>query len=228
MNGLTSAATPLPPAELHYSSTPSLQIRLSTAHPADSRQLKQTAMGRGNWEGADEETLVIAAQAGDLDAFDVLSRRYRPAAVTVARQTLSREAAEDAAQDSLLSAFKALPMLSEPGRFSAWFGSIVRHRAARMGRQRSKEPLPLDEVILAYAPSIVGSLHEDERSKHVRCAVSDLPEEIRSVTELHYLQEWSAPRIAEFLSTPLTTVKWRLHTARRLLRNRLAALEEIE
>ncbi|MFI5386663.1 MAG: RNA polymerase sigma factor [Fimbriimonadales bacterium] len=185
-------------------------------------------MGRTNWEGSDEETLVIAAQAGDLAAFDILAQRYRQAAVTVARQTLPREVAEDAAQDSLLSAYKALPKLEDPRRFAAWFGAIVRHRARRLGRERSREPLALDEVIAAYAPSIVARLHEDERSKQVHCAVSALSEEIREPTELHYMQGWTAPQIAEFLLLPLSTVKWRLYTARRLLRNRLAALEEIE
>ncbi len=181
-----------------------------------------------NWEGSDEETLVIAAQAGDLAAFDLLARRYRPAALTVARMILPLEAAEDAAQDALLAAFKALPNLAMPERFAAWLGTIVRHRAKRIGKERSGQPLPLDEVILAYAPSIVTRLHEDERSSQVRCAISALPIDIREATELHYLQDWTAPEIADFLSLPLTTVKWRLHTARRLLRNRLAALEEIE
>jgi RNA polymerase sigma-70 factor, ECF subfamily len=179
-------------------------------------------------EQSDEIVLVMAAQAGDLAAFDVLAHRYRPAAVTVARQLLSCEAAEDAAQDALLAAFKALPKLAEPGRFAPWLGVIVRHRAKRLGREWSKKPLPLDKVILSYAPSIVARLHEDERSQQVRCAVSELPSELREPVTLHYLQEWTANQIAAFLSLPLSTVKWRLHMARRLLRNRLAALEEIE
>ena len=182
-------------------------------------------MDRAVWE---ERMLVSAAQAGDLAAFDLLARRYRPAAVTVARQTLSVEAAEDAAQDALLSAFKALPSLGDVDRFSAWFGAIVRHRARRLGRERSKAPLALDEMIVAYAPSIVARLSEDERSQQVRCAVSRLPEDLREATALHYLQGWTAAQIAEFQSLPLSTVKWRLHTARRLLRNRLAALEDYE
>lgn len=184
-------------------------------------------MVRTNWEHSGETTLVMAAQAGHLAAFDILARRYRPAAVTVARQLLPLEAAEDAAQDALLSAFKALPQLADPDRFSAWLGTIVRHRARRIGREGAEAPLALDTVIVAYAPSIVARLHQDERSKEVRCAVSKLPPEIREATELHYLQEWTAPQIAEFLALPLSTVKWRLHTARRLLRNRLASLEEI-
>ena len=185
-------------------------------------------MERSSWRLTEEEELVVAAQAGDLEAFDMLARRYRPAALTVARQSLPAQQAEDAAQDALLSAFKALPSLQEPGRFPAWFGAIVRHRARRMGRVRSREPLALNQVIVTYAPAIVARLHEDERSQRVRCAISGLPAEVREPTTLHYLEGWTALQIAEFLSLPVSTVKWRLHTARRLLRNRLASLEEIE
>jgi RNA polymerase sigma-70 factor (ECF subfamily) len=183
-------------------------------------------MAQTKWEQSDELTLVIAARAGDLAAFDILARRYRPAAVTVARQLLSLEAAEDAAQDALLSAFKALPKLTDPARFAAWLGAIVRHRSRRLVRGIAEAPLALDAVIVAYAPAIVERLREDERASQVRCGVSGLPAEIREPTELHYLQHWSAPEIADFLGLPLSTVKWRLHTGRRLLRNRLASLEE--
>src|SRR5882724_3249264 len=139
-------------------------------------------MGRSNWEQSDEVTLVIAAKAGDLAAFDQLARQYRPAAVTIARQMLPSEAAEDAAQDALLAAFKALPMLEDPERFPAWFGAIIRHRSRRLGRERAKEPLALDQVIVSYAPSIVARIHDDERSEQVRCAIASLPPEIREAT----------------------------------------------
>lgn len=181
-----------------------------------------------DYAGWDEGMLVVAARAGDLKAFDVLARRYRPAAVALASQTLPAETAEDAAQDSLLAAFKSLPSLEDAERFGAWLGAIVRHRSRRLGRERSRAPLALDEVIVAYAPAIVSRLQEDESAKRIRCAISKLPEDIRVAAALRFLQEWTAPEIAGFLSLPLTTVKWRLHTARMLLRDRLAFLEEID
>ncbi|MGC5371869.1 RNA polymerase sigma factor, partial [Klebsiella pneumoniae] len=63
-------------------------------------------------------------------AFDELVARYRGAAVIIALQILkSRDRAEDAVQDSFLSAYKSLPQLADPGSFAHWLGSIVRHRA---------------------------------------------------------------------------------------------------
>src|SRR5579862_3033331 len=159
-------------------------------------------MRRVSWEQSDEETIVIAARAGDLAAFDQLARKYRPALVTIARQLLRGECAEDAAQDTLLAAFKALPRLQDPKRFSAWLGSIIRHRSRRLGRQ-AKPFVPLDQVILSYAPSIVERLQEDERSERIGKAIEGLPEELRNAAGLHYLQDWTTAQIAEFLGLPL-------------------------
>jgi RNA polymerase sigma-70 factor (ECF subfamily) len=174
------------------------------------------------WEEWEEARLVAAAQVGDLKAFDRLAQRYRPAAVVVASQVLgSREAAEDAAQDALLAAYKALPQLEDRSRFASWLGMIVRNRARRIGRG-SREMLDLDRLILAHAPSIVIPHEQRELSNVVRCAVQELPPDLRVVVQLYYLEDWSTDQVARFLSLPLTTVKWRLHHARRTLRPRLA------
>ena len=183
-------------------------------------------MALSGWHESDEIGLVIAAQAGDLHAFDRLAQRYRPAAVTIARQLLPHEAAEDAAQDALLAAFKAVPQLEDPSRFSAWLGTIVRNRARKLGLQRSKEPLPLDRVILAYAPSVLAQVESGDVANELRCAIAALPADVREAVDLHHLQGWTAVETATFLGLPLSTVKWRLHTGRRLLRSRLAFLED--
>jgi RNA polymerase sigma-70 factor (ECF subfamily) len=172
-----------------------------------------------------EEELVRAATRGDLKAYDSLVSHYRPAAIAVARQIVrGKERSEDVAQDALITAFKALPQLQDASRFGAWLAAIVRHRARRVSQSREEQTLPLDEFIALRVPALRGQRIRNE----VSCAIEDLPEEIRSVAELYYLQEWSTQQIAEFLTLPLTTVKWRLHTARRTLRPRLAESLEIE
>lgn len=171
--------------------------------------------GMQQWE---EEELVRAATAGDLRSYDVLVRHYRPAATSLARQIVRcREKADDVAQDALITAFKALPQLRESSRFGPWLASIVRHRAFR-----SKEPqnLSLDEVLLRYIPSLAAPT--EELAEDVLLAINALPDDLRPITELYFLEEWSAPEIADFLDLPLTTVKWRLHTARKQLSPRLA------
>ena len=53
-----------------------------------------------------DELLVVAAILGNLEAFEQLVVRYRPAVVRLARSIVGADHAEDVAQDSLLLAFK--------------------------------------------------------------------------------------------------------------------------
>ncbi|RYG44350.1 sigma-70 family RNA polymerase sigma factor [bacterium] len=169
--------------------------------------------------GWDENGWVRAAQAGDLSAFDELVRRYRPAATLTARGVLpSRELADDAVQDAFVAAYKALPQLADPNRFGSWVGSIVRHRAFRIRAGERTPPLPIDDFILSYVPSIQKELEEEEDRAEVRCALGQLAEELRTVVGLYYLSDWSVGDIADYTGLPRTTVKWRLHTGRQRLR----------
>ena len=77
-----------------------------------------------------DELLVLAAILGNLEAFEELVLRYRPAVVRLARTIVGTDYAEDVAQDSLLLAFKALPGIEEPRKFAAWLSAITRHRAS--------------------------------------------------------------------------------------------------
>ena len=66
----------------------------------------------GPFESPDE-LLVVAAILGNLEAFEELVVRYRPAVVRLARTIVGADHAEDVAQDSLLLAFKALPGIGD-------------------------------------------------------------------------------------------------------------------
>jgi RNA polymerase sigma-70 factor (ECF subfamily) len=178
----------------------------------------------------DDETLVLRALLGDLPAYDELVRRYRGAALAVAEQVCRcPQAAEDATQEAFLLAFKALPQLQDPARFGSWIRSIVRHRALRAGkrdrRSVSAEDEELDRLLRERCGAIVpdpleATIREIERIS-VRRALGRLPEEHQIVLRLYYYEEWTVKRIAEFLSLPLPTVKWRLHQGRQWLKNRL-------
>ena len=181
--------------------------------------------GMGACETNDIERLVLAARAGETDAFEALAARFRPTAFLVARSVLGdREAAQDAVQDAFLTAFRALEGLEEPTRFGPWFAAIVRNRAKRLAREGYRvhtRPLStLDREILASAPSLAGSIPEPgEEATHA------LPDGIRESMLLYYFDGWSVGDIAALLDRPVTTVKWQLHAGRALLRKRLSPPE---
>ncbi|MER3499905.1 MAG: hypothetical protein C4295_00235 [Candidatus Fervidibacterota bacterium] len=64
--------------------------------------------------------------AGDLEAFDELVCRYRPAVLAAAYQVADLwDDAEDAAPETFLIALKALPMRCDPKRFGVWLHATL-------------------------------------------------------------------------------------------------------
>lgn len=170
---------------------------------------------------------MVLAKHGDLAAFDALVGRYRPAALLIATQIVwGAEAAEDAVQDSLVAAFKSLPKLTDPERFAGWFGAILRHRCRRLARGERFTHLAIDDLILSHVPSLFEHVESRATTRAVQSALEELPEELRPVMNLYYLEGWKVGQIGEFLGLPATTVKWRLHSGRSALRATLAHLME--
>lgn len=177
-------------------------------------------------ENLPDEMLVGLAILGDLRSFDILALRYRGAVFRVAQIFSNPELAEDVVQEALLIAFKALPTIDEPGKFASWLYAITRHAAMRMSqkaRNESNRRVDLDDLLLeqseALARPFVGA--NDFESAWVRAAIDELADEYRLILQLRFYDEMSLKRIAKFLALPLTTVKWRLHRAKQLLKEKL-------
>src|SRR6478736_4809854 len=154
-----------------------------------------------------DEVLVLAAILGNLEAFEELVVRYRPAVVRLARTIVGADHAEDVAQDSLLLAFKALPAIEEPRKFPAWLSAITRNRALRFSKSEtahSSKRVPLDEALLEKIE-----------------ALASLPADYALPLKLRFLDEMPLDRIAAFMGVPLSTVKWRIHHGKKLLRARV-------
>src|SRR5436309_14817606 len=179
------------------------------------------------WQEFEDEELVVASLLGQIAAFDVLMVRYRPAVrAAVSRQIARRELAEDICQEAFLLAFKALPQLADRSRFPAWLHMIARRQAIRHNRGEARAShTPLDELILEHS-EVMGqtgweALERKADQEWVREAMATLPQEFQLVLTLRYWSEMPLERISAFLGLPLTTVKWRLHRARALMRERL-------
>jgi RNA polymerase sigma-70 factor (ECF subfamily) len=171
-----------------------------------------------------DEVLVIAAILGNLEAFEELVVRYRPAVVRLARTIAGADHAEDVAQDSLLLAFKALPGIEEPRKFPAWLSAITRHRAVRFSKsetaQMSKR-VALDEALLEKIEALAKPLAEKERDEEMIAALESLPPDYAMPLRLRFLDEMPLNRIAAFMGIPLSTVKWRIHHGKKLLKEKV-------
>jgi RNA polymerase sigma-70 factor (ECF subfamily) len=171
-----------------------------------------------------DEVLVVEAILGSLEAFDELATRYRAAVMRTAQAIVGREYAEDVAQDALLLAFKALPSIEEPTRFAAWLSAITRHRALRFGKREGQlrsRSVALDEVLLERMEALSQPFEDPSENEELRRALETVPEDYALVLKLRFLDEMPLKRIAAFLGAPLSTVKWRVHQGKKLLRKEL-------
>lgn len=185
------------------------------------------------YDAIEDRYLVAASLAGRKEAYDELVRRYRGAAILAAKAVLgSNEAAQDVAQEALLTGYRQLQQLKDPAHFGAWLRMIVRN-LARRARQRESRTKPvdgeqMDSLIMTHdAGRVVNPAAEylkKERDAGIRELLAGLPPGMQRVLELYYCEQWDVNQIAAFLSLTRTTVKWRLHAGRKQISRQLGEM----
>lgn len=158
------------------------------------------------------------------EAFGELVRRYQNAAIAYAYAILRNHAgAEDAAQAAFLTAWLRRGDLREPRAFAGWLRTIVRTECSRIIRRTRLVTVPLDDAFVARPEPSAGNVRDWELRDLLLTAIDASPESDRAVIALRYMSDFSYQEMCDFLGIPLSTVKKRLHEARRRLRARLTA-----
>ncbi len=166
------------------------------------------------WSDAE---LVQETLTGDRDAFGKLVDRHRRTIFALCLQRgLQAAEAEDVTQEVFIKAYRGLASLQTPDHFARWVYGIAGHVAADAARSRRRHA---DDVRLESAPevadpreSFVSEVALQDRVDVMR-ALSELPEDQRTVLTLRYLEGLSPKEIAERLGEPRGTVRSRLHHA---------------
>lgn len=172
-----------------------------------------------------DRVLAVAAMLGDLEAFDALVSRYRAAVVRVAGSVVGAVHAEDVAQDVFLLAFKALPSLEDPSKFAAWLRAITRNHALRFlnkEQEHQRGRVDFDEMLITRLSGLSQALPDDGANRtEMLEAVERLPADYALVLRLRFFDEMPLKRIAAFLGVTVSTVKWRVHRGKALLREEM-------
>lgn len=129
------------------------------------------------------------------------------------RRFLDPEAAQDAAQEAALRAWRHRNARTGPNG-AAWVRTIARREALRMLARHSKEGQLIDLMSSLAGPSSPG----DTEIVDVRNYLQLLPPAERQVVLLRYWGDRTDRDIAQTLGVPVGTVKVRLHRARHRLR----------
>ncbi|MCI0366277.1 MAG: sigma-70 family RNA polymerase sigma factor, partial [Phycisphaerales bacterium] len=140
-----------------------------------------------------ERTLVQAAQRGDRAAFEELVRRMsRLVFARLYLETGDTHQAEDLLQDTLLTAYRNIDQLIDPGTFRGWLMRIAQNKVIDHGRknQRRRQHAEDDSRIVALRPHAdrpEAPLEREEMRQKVLAVLRGLPEEYRLPLTLRYL-----------------------------------------
>jgi RNA polymerase sigma-70 factor (ECF subfamily) len=184
--------------------------------------------------GREASELVAAAQAGDQRAFEALVVRYRPRIYALALHlTGSPSDADDITQDAFLRAYARLAEFEGRSQFFTWLYRIALHRALNIKRNRGRRPTtPLDDprITAAIAVDAAGdparTLELQEAYGHLLAAFDRLSPTLRTTVVLTTLQGLNYSEAAVVLDTTEGTIAWRVHEARKKLREEMARLQK--
>lgn len=168
-----------------------------------------------------DEWLVLRAREGSDGAFERLVRRWQePLWRHAFRLTGREDAAWDVLQEAWISIVAGLAGLREAEGFRRWAYTIVSRRAFDWRRKAGLGP-ELEEAVAEPADERGGEDPDDSVAR----ALARLPRDRRMLLTLFYVEDFSVEEMAEVLGIPEGTVKSRLHTARRELRERMERTE---
>ena len=187
----------------------------------------------------DENALIQSARKGDLNAFNTLVLAYQHQVYNLAYRIMGEQAAaEDATQDTFISAYKNLKSF-RGGSFKSWLLRIVTNACYDDLRRRKRRPATsLDEMLgdqegdmevdvpsADDGPETV--MQRREMIDLIQTGITTLPDDQRVTLVLSDVQAMSYEEIAEITHTNVGTVKSRLSRGRARLREYLQAHGEL-
>jgi RNA polymerase sigma-70 factor, ECF subfamily len=180
-----------------------------------------------------EEKLAIARlKQGDLDGLEALVKRHQVRAVSAAFLIVrDPKLAEDIVQETFLHVAAKIDQFDESRPFGPWFLRSVVNAATKAVR-RQKRFVPLEgtrdeeaskvaDWLLDPNPQPEFMIETRETRQMVWEALGELNAEQRAVIIMRHFLEMSEAEMTDELDRPLTTVRWRLKTARNQLRKLL-------
>ncbi len=165
--------------------------------------------------------LIQRCKEGDLEAFEMLVKKYRNEAVNIAYSLLGcRADGEDVAQESFIKIYRNIGGFKEKSKFSTWLYRIVVNTAYDFLRRKKDTPISLDEI--NCAPSVLPKEPESQSNKElINELLTKIPFEYRSALILREIEGLSYKETAETLKISIGTVESRIFRGRAMLKGLL-------
>ncbi len=159
-----------------------------------------------------DQLLVMDAQAGDAGAMEKLVSRWQKRLwLHAVRLTGETQAAWDVTQQSWLGIIKGLRKLHDPANFKAWAYKITTNKSIDWIRKtKTDKHVSMEQI------------HEHQCEEKKDTGIHELLEKLdmrkKVVLILYYFEQFTVPEISTALKIPTGTVKSRLHSARKELK----------
>ena len=171
----------------------------------------------------DDDALIMRrVQAGELDRFAELIRRYQRPLFRAALSRLGeRTWAEDVVQEAFLAAFAGRASYDPSFSFRTWLWTILINLCKRQWKRRASRPVhhSWTEMVTGDGSSAaepqteatgLACVLQAERSERIRVLLGELPDEQADALRLRFFGELTFPEIAAALGCSLNTAKSRV------------------
>lgn len=178
----------------------------------------------------DLEQLVEQARRGDLAAYGgLVEATQRMVYALVGRIVRHRDDAQDAAQETYLTAFRRLAELRDPAAFTAWLRRIAINTAQRLRRSRRAVFVDAPDVLDAPDVPVLDEQEDAWTSEQRQClaaALLKLDDEERLLCDRHYHGGWNLIRLAQAAGVSEAAMRKRMQRIRDRLRKEIEMAEQ--
>jgi RNA polymerase sigma-70 factor (ECF subfamily) len=196
--------------------------------------MPRPSLALSNNPAATDRELVDAARQGNVNAYAVLVGRHQQRIFRLSVHLLkNRSDAEDVAQETFVRAYRALERFDGRCEPFTWIYRIAVNlslnvlRARRVRKFATTDDDPrLEHELVEHRPGYAdpaGESSDRQIAKQLISAMDTLSETLRTTLVLVCIDGLSHGDAAKVLGCPEGTVAWRVHEARRKLKEQLAA-----
>ena len=197
---------------------------MATAQPFPLRFFASSSSRDEPKDRTAEIALLRRAQAGDEDAFrEVVETHWKRAFWTAYDVLYDHDGSQDVAQEAFVKVHRALNNYDLGRDFASWLYRIVLNLAIDHKRKRARDrSIPTDKVeeIVDARKAMVEDEEKAATIERVELVLSALPDKYRIPLTLKDIDGLSVEEVARVLDVSYSTVRWRLHKARTMFRER--------
>lgn len=171
---------------------------------------------------------------GNNNAFRFLVAKHQRLVVHIVGRIVQRQdEVEDICQEVFIKVFRKLKLFRGESKLSTWIARIAYNTSISHIRKQLKNERSYDE-----SPGLVANekdeelnqkgIEKEEAKKYLLEMIEELPVHYRTVLTLFHLEEFSYKEIEEITEMPEGTIKSYLSRARKILKEKLEKVVEIE